>query len=141
MQEFIRLATTVLGMTEEAARGAAGALLGFLSSTVPGAELQKLLSRIPGASELLKAVQPVPPPPPPGILESLGDLVTNATSAVQGAVGSGVALVNLFAQIGLDPQKGVEFFKLFVGFARQQAGAELVDAVIGKIPGAKSLLS
>ena len=140
MQEFIKLATTVLGTSEEAARSATGALLGFLSSTAPGAEVQKLLSRIPGAAELLKAVQPAPPPPQ-SVMTSLTDLVTSASTVVQGAVGSGAALLSLFTQIGLDPQKGVEFFRLFVDFARQQAGPELVDQVIAKIPGAKAFLS
>jgi len=141
MQEFIKLATTVLGTTEEAARRATGGLLAFLSSTVPGAEMQKLLSMIPGASDLLKSMQPAPPPRPQGVMGSLADLMTNATTAVQGAVGSGAALMNLFAQIGLDPQKGLEFFRLFVDFAKQQAGPELVDQVISRIPGAKSFLS
>lgn len=141
MQDFINRATTVLGMTEEAARSSTAALLGFLSSTVPGAEVHKLLTKIPGASELLQSVLPAPPPPPPGFMDSLTDLVTGASTVVQGAMGSGVALVNLFTHIGLDPQKGVEFFKLFLGFARQQAGSELVDSVIDKIPGVRAFLS
>ena len=66
--------------------------------------------------------------------------MTNAATAIQGTVGSGVAPVRLFSELGLDPQKAGQFARLFVDFARAQAGRELVDRIVYAIPGAKSLL-
>jgi hypothetical protein len=141
MQEFIRMAASVLGTTEQVARAATSGVLDLVSRVAPAAEVQALLSRLPGAAELLNAVRtpPPPPPPPPGstaaVLGAVSDIVANAATAVQGALGTGVAVLGLLAQFGLEPSKGVEFVRLFVNFARQQAGPELVDRVIGAVPG------
>ena len=119
-------------------------MLDLVTRVAPAADVQQLLSRLPGATELLNAFRPAPPAPPPpppnGVASALTDLVTNAATAIQGTVGSGVALVRLFTELGLDPQKVGQFAKLFVDFARAQAGRDVVDRVIDAIPGARSLL-
>jgi hypothetical protein len=74
------------------------------------------------------------------VASALGDLVANALVAIQGTVGSGAALVRLFTELGLDPQKVGQFARLFVEFARAHAGREVVDRVIDAIPGARTLL-
>lgn len=143
MQEFINLAKNTLGMTEQTARDATAQVLNVVASMAPAADVQQLISRIPGAAELLKAVQPAPPPAPPAtetMLGGLGDLVSTALTAAQGAVGGGVALMSALGHAGLDPGKAATFVKLFVDFARQYAGTDLVDRVVGSLPGVKQFL-
>ena len=144
MQEFIRLAVASLGATEQTVRKATAGMLDLVARVAPAADVQQLLSSLPGATELLNAFRPAPPPAPPppvnGVASALADLVTNAATAIQGTVGSGVALVRLFTELGLDPQKAGQFARLFVDFARAQAGPELVDRIIDAIPGARSLV-
>ena len=143
MQEFIAMATAVLGITEDAARKAAGGILDLFSRVAPASEFQQLLTLLPGAADLLRAVQPPPPPAPPPaspLAESLGSLVSNATMAVQGTVGVGMAFLNLASQVGFDPEKGRQFVVLFVDFARATAGAELVDRIVDAVPGFRTFV-
>jgi hypothetical protein len=145
MHEFITLAVRTLGATEQTVRSATAGILDLLTRVAPAAEVQQLLSKLPGASDLLNAFRPTPPPPPPpppasGVASALADLVTNVAAAIQGTVGSGVAIVRLLGELGLDPQKAGQFARLFVDFARTQAGPELVDRIIDAIPGARSFL-
>jgi hypothetical protein len=147
MQEFVRMAAAVLGTTEQAVRGATSGVLDLVARVAPAADVQALLSRLPGAAELLNAVRtpPPPPPPPPGsaaaVMGAVSDIVGNAATAVQGALGTGVAVLGLLGQFGLDPGKAVEFLRLFVGFARQQAGPEVVDRAIAAVPGLTTLIA
>lgn len=150
MQDFIKLATTALGTTEETTRKATAGLLELMSKVAPAADFQALVSRLPGAGDLLKAFFPeqAPPPPPPApppstaaaMLDGLGDFVTNAATAVQGTVGAGLALGGLLAQVGFDPHKARQFVVMFVDFARATAGRDTVDRVIDAVPGLRQLL-
>lgn len=149
MQEFVKMAAAILGTTEEIARAATSSLLGVIASAAPAADVQALFSRLPGAADLLRAFTPAPPaapPPPPrgstaAVIGAMGDLMTNAATTIQGAVGTGVAFLNLLGQFGLDPRRATQFVALFVDFARQQAGPDIVDRVIAAIPGARQVLA
>ena len=143
MHEFISLAVKTLGATEQTVRSATAGLLDLLTRVAPAADVQQLLSRLPGAADLINSFRPAPPPPSPppsGVAAALGDLVANAATAIQGTVGSGIAIVRLLTELGLDPQKAGQFARLFVDFARTQAGPELVDRIVDAIPGVRSLL-
>ncbi|MCU0256816.1 MAG: DUF2267 domain-containing protein [Vicinamibacterales bacterium] len=143
LQEFLNLASVTLGATEQTVRRATAVVLDVVTRAAPAADVQQLLSRVPGAAELLAAFRPAPPPPPPppanGVAAALGDLVTNAATAIQGTIGSGAALLRLLVEIGFDPQKAQQFAIMFVDFARAYAGSDLVNRVIDAIPGAKQL--
>jgi hypothetical protein len=140
IQDFVKLASVTLGATEQTVRVATAAVLDVIAHTAPTAEVQQLFERIPGARELLHAVRPAPPapspPPPSGVAAALGDLVTSAATVVQGTLGGGAALVRLVTEVGFDPQKALAFATLFVTFLKAQAGPDLVDRVLGFIPGA-----
>jgi hypothetical protein len=145
MQEFIRMAASVLGTTEEAARGATSTLLELVAKVAPAADVQELLSRLPGAAEFMKSFSAPPPPPAPGsaaaVMGSVGEIMSNVAAVIQGTVGAGAAFLGLLGQFGLDPTRAAEFVRLFVDFARQQAGSELVDRVLSYIPGAGQFFS
>lgn len=140
MRDFIGLASITLGATEQTVRRATAAVLDLAAQVAPSADVQQLLSRIPGAADLLASFRPAPPSPPPGVAGALGDLVTNAATAIQGTIGSGAALLRLLIEVGLDPQKATQFATMFVDFARSYADSDLVNRVIDAIPGARQLL-
>ena len=148
VSDFIKMASAVLGTTEEVAREATLATLELIAKAAPAADVQALLSKLPGAGDLLKAfaTAPEPPtPPPPGstaaIMNAISDVIASAATTLQGAVGTGSALLNLLGQVGLDPRRATRFLGLFVDFARQQAGPEVVDRVINAVPGARQVLT
>lgn len=138
----MNLASATLGATEQTVRRATAVVLETAAHVAPAADVQQLLSRIPGAAELLASFRPAPPAPPPpaGVAGALGDLVTNAATAIHGTIGSGVALVRLLTEIGFDPQKASQFASMFVEFAKSYAGSDVVNRVIDAIPGARQLI-
>jgi hypothetical protein len=93
----------------------------------------------------MKSFAAPPPPPTPGstaaVMGSVGEIVSNVATAIQGTVGAGAAFLGLLGQFGLDPTRATEFMRLFVNFARQQAGSELVDRILSYIPGAGQFFS
>lgn len=139
LRDFIGLASITLGATEQTVRRATAAVLDLAAQVAPAADVQQLLSRIPGAADLLASFRPAPPPPA-GVAGALGDLVTNAATAIQGTIGSGAALLRLLVEVGFDPQKASQFATMFVDFARSYADSDLVNRVIDAIPGARQLL-
>jgi hypothetical protein len=149
MQDFVKMAAAILGTTEEVARAATSSVLDVIARAAPAADVQALFARLPGAADLLRAVTPTPPAPPPppprgstaGVIGAVGDLMTNAATTLQGAIGTGAAFLHLLGQFGLDPRRATQFVGLFVDFARQQAGTELVDRIIATIPGARQVLA
>jgi hypothetical protein len=153
MQQFIQMATSALGTSEQAARALTGGLLDIIATHAPQADVAALLNRLPGASELLGAFRAAPPPPPPdpGLLGSL----SNAASAVLGAgssmlgtgsnvLGAGAAslggLAALLDQQGLDLTRAPQLVALFAQWAGQQAGPDLVQRVLGAVPGVSALV-
>ncbi len=140
LRDFVDLAAITLGATEQTVRRATAAVLDLAAQAAPAADVQQLLSRIPGAAELLASFRPAPPPPPGGVAGALGDLVTSAATAIQGTIGSGAALLRLLTEVGFDPQKASQFAMMFVDFARTYADSDLVNRVVDAIPGARQLL-
>ena len=157
MQQFIDMATSALGTSEQVARSVTGGLLDLIAKNAPQADVSALLQQLPGAGDLLNAFRAAPPPPPPppppdpGLLGSL----TNAASAVLGVgaaalgtgsamLGTGAAGLNNLASVlrgnGLDVSRAPQLVAMFAQFASQQAGPELVQRVLGAIPGMSPLL-
>lgn len=158
MQQFIQMATAALGTSEQVARTVTGGLLDVITKSAPAADVSALLSRLPGANELLntfRTTAPAPPPPPPPDTGVFGSL-TNAASAVLGAgssvlgagstvLGSGATglsgLATLFNQSGLDVTKVPQLVGMFAQWAGQQAGTDIVANVFSAIPGASTILA
>ena len=140
MQQFIQMATSALGTTEQVARTVTGGVLDLIAKNAPQADVSTLLARLPGAADLLHTFRaaPAPPPPPdPGLLGSL----TNAAVAVLGSGGAGLSsLSTLLQQLGLDVTKAPQVLAMFAQFASQQAGPDLVQRVLGAIPGMATML-
>ncbi len=138
MQDFISRAAAALGISESMTTQATGALLDMVSKSASSADMQQLLSRIPGAADLLKSLQPpAPEPPPSGMFGALGGLVSDATSAL-GSLGGSAAILQFLSSSGLNPQQGGQLATMFLDYARQTVGNGLADQIAKAIPGAKS---
>lgn len=141
MQEFISRAAAALGVSDTTATTATGALLELVSKTASAADMQQLLSKLPGAADLLASFQPPAPEPPPptGMFGALGGMVSNATSAL-GSMGGGAAIMQFLSKGGLTPQQGGTFATMFLDYARQKAGNGLAEQIAKAVPGAKAFL-
>ena len=104
MQEFIT--ASALGISDTVAQQATSAILDMVSKTASATDMQQLLGKLPGAADLLKAVQPAPPPPPAaGVFGALGTMVSSASSAL-GSLGGPAMLLEFVSKSGLSPQQG-----------------------------------
>lgn len=115
MDELIARITSNVGIDAATAQKAVGMILAFLQKEGPANEVQKLLAAIPGAEEAVSQVEKG------GFLSGL----------MGGVMGLGSQLMS--AGLGMSEISGVS--KETIRFAKEKAGDEPVDAVIGAIPG------
>ncbi|MFK0682933.1 DUF2267 domain-containing protein [Ochrobactrum sp. BD67] len=115
MEELIARITSKVGIDAGTAEKAVGMILAFLQKEGPAAEVQKLLAAFPGAEEAISQVKGG------GFLSGL----------MGGVMGLGSQLMG--AGLGMGEISGVA--KETIRFAKEKAGDEPVDAVIGAIPG------
>ncbi len=115
MEELIARITSKVGIDATTAEKAVGMILAFLQKEGPAAEVQKLLAAFPGADEAIAQVKGG------GFLSGL----------MGGVMGLGSQLMG--AGLGMGEISGVA--KETIRFAKEKAGDEPVDAVIGAIPG------
>jgi len=125
MQDFIKMATDQLGLSESNARSATGGLLGLLQQHGDKQDSQELIDKLPGASDLLKQG---------GGGGLLGGLAGGLGSAIGGNVGGALGIAGALKGLGLDTDKLGPFISLFFSFAKQKAGADLIGRLLGKIP-------
>ncbi|MCO7726613.1 DUF2267 domain-containing protein [Brucella intermedia] len=115
MEELIARITSKVGIDAATAEKAVGMILAFLQKEGPEAEVQKLLAAAPGAEEAISQVKGG------GFLSGL----------MGGVMGLGSQLMG--AGLGMGEISGVA--RETIRFAKEKAGDEPVDAVIGAIPG------
>ena len=115
MEELIARITSKVGIDAATAEKAVGMILAFLQTEGPAAEVLKLLAAFPGAEEAIAQVKGG------GFLSGL----------MGGVMGLGSQLMG--AGLGMGEISGVA--KETIRFAKEKAGDEPVDAVIGAIPG------
>ena len=127
MQEFIQQAMAALGTSEAATRSAVGGLLGYLEKNGPEAEVGQLIDALPGARGLLASEHPVGG----GMMGALG----SAASALGIKSGGAAGLVGALQISGLNAVTVPQFVSMFLDFAKDKAGAQLVNRVIGAVPG------
>jgi len=139
MQEFIQMVTKNLGVSEAKAKSATGGLLQLIKDKADTNDFTTLLSKLPGASELLaKAPQTAGATAGAG---GLGGIVGKAASAIGGKLGSGLELAGMFKQTGIDSGQIGTFVGMFLDFVKSKAGASLVQKLLGKVPELAKLVS
>ncbi|MFC0245203.1 DUF2267 domain-containing protein [Falsochrobactrum ovis] len=115
MEELIARITSNVGIDAATAQKAVGMILAFLQQEGPADKVQQLLAALPGAEDTLSQTQNN------GILSAMGG----------GVAGLGSQL--MAAGLGMGEISGVA--KETIRFAKERAGDEPIDELIGSIPG------
>ena len=121
MDELIGRITTNVGVEEGTARSAVGTILSFLYQEGDREKVAAMLERLPGAGAFVEATED----DSSASLGGLGGLMGGGAMAVVGklqSLGLGMGQIQGVAQETVD-------------FARERAGADLVNDVVRSIPG------
>ena len=141
MQEFIKLVTQQLGITDSAASSVTGGLLSLAKDKLGSGDFDSLLGNLPGVSDLISSYTSSATS---GSGSSggglLGNLASVAASAVGGKLGSAVEVANLFSQNGIETSKMGQFGELFASYIKDNVGEDSFGQILNKIPELKSLV-
>lgn len=146
MQEFIQMAVQQLGVSEGAAKGATGGLLGMIQKQAPAGDFDRLLSAVPGAKDLLGGATSTPAAPSgatspaAGLGGALGGMLGKLGGNLPGSLGQAASIVGMLQQHGIGADKAGGFVKLFSQFLQSKAGKDLAGNLLTKVPDLKSLL-
>lgn len=121
MEELIGRLTANLGIDEATAREAVRTILSFLYQEGPRDLMAQLAEKIPGAAAYIDDSDP----DSSATLGGLGGLMGGGAMAVLGKLQS--------LGLGMGEIQGVT--QETVAFAREKAGPDLVNEIIGSIPG------
>jgi hypothetical protein len=123
MEELVSRLVSNVGVSEEQAGKAIEVILNFLKQAGPADKVNELMEKIPGASDLVGTASEGGG----GLLGGLGGM----GGGMMGAMGAMGELTS--AGLGMGEVQGVT--KEVVGYAKEHAGSELVDEIVGSIPG------
>lgn len=166
MQDFINMASSQLGISEQQSTSAAAGMLGLLQKNMGGGDFSGLLGQLPGAGDLLGQATG-------GALggnhggggglggiagalggllgggsshssSGLGGLMQTASGLLGGQSGGSGDVLGLVGGLlgnsGISPDKLGPFVGLFMQYIQGKAGQGGVDSVLGALPDLKKLL-
>ncbi len=126
MTEIVDQIAARVGIPAEVAEKALGMMLGFLQREAADGPVAKMIESIPGASDLVAKYNGEGATGGGGILGS-----------IMGALGGGgiMALGQQLMSEGLGMGEITSLAKETIAIAEQHAGKEVVDEVVGSVPG------
>jgi len=119
MDQLIATIADKVGIDAELAKKAVSIILSFLNKDGPQDLVQQVMEAMPGASELIEADEG-------GGGGLLGGLVGN-----MGAMGA----LNQLTSAGLDMGQVTGVTREVISYAKEHAGEDVVDEIVGSIPG------
>ncbi|NBN78538.1 DUF2267 domain-containing protein [Microvirga tunisiensis] len=128
MEELVARIMTAAGLGEETARTAIGIILRFLAKDGPQDLVPQIMAALPGAEAIMAEGQ-----------QQAGGLFGSIAGMMGGSMGA-MATLNELSNAGLDLEQVKTVAREIVGFAREQAGEEVVNAAIARIPGLNQLV-
>lgn len=164
IDDFIKMATSQLGINEQQAKGATGSVLGLLQKSAPAGDFNSLLSAVPGAGDLLKNFGGGSSAPasgnPLGALGSAlggalggskggsgGGLLGAAMGALGGGGGSGggglgqlAGLMGALGNNGVSANQAPQFLSMLLGFFQQKAGGDVMSGLLKNLPDLAKLM-
>jgi hypothetical protein len=160
IDEFIKQATSQLGISEQAAKGATGGLLGMVQkATGGGNDFTQLMNLLPGAQNLLGSGSAPASNSGGGLLGAAmgalggaksagssagGNLLGAAASALggklPGGLGQAAGLLGMLNQHGIGADKAGGFVNLFMQFVQGKGGGQILQGLLGKMPELKGLI-
>lgn len=126
MNELIQRVSDNVGIDPATAEKAIGMMLGFLQREAADGPVARMIEAIPGASDLVAKYN--------GEGAGGGGLLGGLLSAV-GAGGGVMALGQQLMSQGLGMGEITSLAKETIGYAKEQAGEDVVDEVVNSVPG------
>ncbi|MGO4666031.1 DUF2267 domain-containing protein [Bosea sp. 2YAB26] len=123
MDELISRIVAASGLDEGLARKAIGIILAFLQKEGPAAEIEQLMSALPGAQELADSANGGKG----GLMGMVGGLM--------GGSGGVMALGGQLMGAGLSMGQIQSVSKEMFAVGREKAGEDAMGAIVGAIPG------
>jgi hypothetical protein len=127
MNEIVDQIAAKAGIAPDVAEKAVGMILGFLQQEAPDGPVAKMIQSIPGASDLVAQYN--------GAESSGGGGILGSLMSAVGAGGGVMALGQQLMSSGLGMGEITTIAKETIAVARQHAGDQVVDEVVGSIPG------
>lgn len=115
MEELIARITSHVGIDAATAQKAVSMILAFLQQEGPADKMQQLLAALPGAEDALSQTQ------------------NNSILSMMGGGVAGLGTQLMAAGLGMSEISGVA--KETIRFAKERAGDEPIDELVGSIPG------
>ena len=144
MEDLISRLVTSLGVDTGTAERIVGIVLGLFQSQGDNEQVSALMGALPGAEDLMAKVGEAGDAAgeaASGATGGLGGLISGAASMLGG--GGGNPLMDTLGKLqaeGLSVDQARTAGSEIISFARENAGDEVVDGVLGSIPGLKDML-
>lgn len=129
MDQLVARISANVGIDEATASRAVSIVLHFLRTEAPPAVIDKIVASMPGAEALLDEAAA---PQAGGIMGSIGGMLGGL---VGGGMGGIMAAFTMLSEAGLDMDQVQGVTREVIAFSREKAGDDLVDEVLGSIPG------
>ena len=128
MEDLVRLASAKLGVGEDTVRSALGVILNLIKQHAEGSDAEALLAKLPGAEALL------------GSGGGGGGLLGGLGAAIGGGLGDALGAAGALNESGLESGQMGDLVGLFSDYAKEQAGDDLAQRVMGSLPGLDGLM-
>jgi hypothetical protein len=125
MMEILNLLTEQLGVTEDQAKGGAGAIFNLVKDSLGGDQFNEVAAAVPNMEELLAAA-------PAG--GGLGGAIGGLTSMLGGGaekLGGLASLAGSFKALDLDMDMVTKFVPVILSFVKSQGGDSLKNMLAG----------
>jgi hypothetical protein len=126
VNEVIDQIAAKAGIAPDVAEKAVGTILGFLQRESPDGPVTKMIAAIPGASDLVAQY---------GSEEASGGGLLGGLLSAVGGGGGIMALGQQLMSSGLSMGEVTSLAKATIEAAREHAGNDVVDKVVGSVPG------
>ena len=124
MDQLIAAIAEKVGIDEDLAKKAVGIILNFLNKDGPRDLVDQVLRAMPGAAELIDAE---------------GGADSGLMGGLVGSMGAMGALTQL-TSAGLDMGQVSAVTREVIAYAKQHAGEDVVDEIVGSIPGLSQVI-
>ncbi len=138
IEELVKRVVTSVGIPESAAQTAIGLILGLFKDHGPADKVSGLLDALPGATDIISKAQSDTEESSGGGM--MGGLMGAAGGMMGGSTGALLAMASKMQSAGLDTTQAKSVGNEVMNFAKEKAGDDVVDDIIGSIPGLKELM-
>ena len=129
MQEFLEQAAAQLGLSTDQVKSATGSILGLIQERADPADAKTMLSKIPGAEDLLRAEGEGGS----GLLGALGGMLGGDT-------GKALGVADILSKTGLDVGTLGGLLGMLKNYVQPLLGDDLLKRLLEKVPGLGDLL-